>query len=90
VDKAIKPYQTRGAWGERDIHRRPVEVVSIPRFNPYDERHQKLAELSKESHRKVVELSLKGKSIGFLRNKVRDHLSQELAGIDRLVRDILS
>jgi len=90
VDKAIKRYQTRGAWGERDIHRRPFEYVSIPKFNPRDERHQKLAELSKECHEKVTKLSFKGKSIGFLRNKVREHLKQELAEIDELVRAILS
>jgi len=90
VDKAIKPYQTRGAWGERDIHRRPFEYVSIPKFNPEDERHQKLAELSKGCHEKVTKLSLKGKSIGFLRNKVREHLKEELAEIDKLVRAILS
>ena len=90
VDQAIKPYQTRGAWGERDISRTPFEVVAIPRFNPEDERHLRLAELSRECHQKVAKLSLKGKSIGFLRNNVRDHLSQELAEIDKLVRDILS
>jgi SAM-dependent methyltransferase len=90
VDKAIKPYQTRGAWGERDIHRRPFEVVPIPRFSPEDERHVKLAELSKQCHDKVTKLSLTGKSIGFLRNKAREQLKDELAQIDKVVRDILS
>jgi methylase of polypeptide subunit release factors len=90
VDETIKPHQTRGQWGERDIHRRPFEVVPIPKFNHEDEKHQKLAELSKECHQKVTRLALTGKSIGFLRNKVREHLSQELAEIDKLVRDILS
>ena len=90
VDQAIKPYQTRGTWGERDISRTPFEVVAIPRFNPEDERHQKLAELSEECHQKVAELSLKGKSIGFLRNRVREHLKEKLAEIDELVKDVLS
>ena len=90
VDERIKPYQTRGQWGERDISRTPFEAVPIPRFNPKDERHQKLAELSQECHEKVAKLSLMGKSIGFLRNKVREHLIEELAEIDRLVRDTLS
>jgi hypothetical protein len=89
VDETIKPHQTRGQWGERDIHRRPFEVVPIPKFNPEDEKHQKLAELSRECHQKVARLALTGKSIGFLRNKVREHLSQELAEIDKLVRQIL-
>jgi hypothetical protein len=90
LDKAIKPFQTRGAWGERDIHRRPFEVVPIPKFDPEDEKHQRLAELSKECHQKVAKLSLTGKSIGFLRNKVREHLKEELAEIDSLVKSILA
>jgi hypothetical protein len=90
VDEAIKPHQTRGQWGERDIHRRPFEYVPIPKFNPNDEKHRKLAELSKECHEKVKKLKLEGKNIGFLRNKVREHLAAELAEVDRLVRDVLS
>ena len=90
VDEAIKPFQTRGQWGARDIHRRPFEVVPIPKFNPRDEKHRKLAELSKECHEEVKKLKLEGKNIGFLRNKVRGHLAAELAEIDRLVREILT
>ena len=90
VDEAIKPHQTRGQWGERDIHRRPFEYVPIPRFNPEDEKHQKLAELSKECHQKVKKLKLEGKNIGNLRGKVRRALADELAKIDKLVKDILS
>jgi hypothetical protein len=90
VDETIKPYQTRGQWGARHIHRRPFEYVPIPRFNPEDEKHKKLAALSKECHQKVARLTLTGKSIGFLRNKVREHLKEELAEIDRLVNEILS
>lgn len=90
VDERIKPYQTRGQWGERDISRTPFEAVPIPRFDPKDERHQKLAELSQECHEKVAKLSLMGKSIGLLRNKVREHLKEELEEIDSLVKSILS
>jgi hypothetical protein len=90
VDETIKPHQTRGQWGERDIHRRPFEYVPIPRFNPEDERHKKLAELSRQCHEKVAKLALTGKSIGFLRNKVRKHLKEELAEINSLVKIILA
>jgi hypothetical protein len=90
VDETIKPHQTRGQWGERHIYRRPFEVVSIPKFDPADDRHQKLAELSKECHRKVAQLKLEGKSIGFLRGKVRKALANELAEIDNLVKSILA
>jgi hypothetical protein len=90
VDETIKPHQTRGQWGERDIHRRPFEYVRIPRFDPQDKRRQKLAELSKECHQKIRKLKLEGKNIGNLRGKVRKALDNELAEIDKLVRDILS
>jgi hypothetical protein len=90
VDEAIKPHQTRGQWGPRHIHRRPFEFVPIPKFNPNDEKHRKLAELSKECHEKVKKLKLEGKNIGNLRGKVRKALANELAEIDRLVGDILS
>lgn len=90
VDEAIKQYQTKGAWGERDIYRRPFEALPIPKFDGKDKRHLRLAGLSQECHQKVAQLTLEGKSIGFLRNKVRDYLSAELDEIDKLVKDILS
>jgi hypothetical protein len=90
VDEAIKQYQSKGAWGERDIYRRPFEVLPIPKFDAQDKRHLRLAELSQECHRKVAQLTLEGKSIGSLRNKVRDYLSTELDEIDKLVKAILA
>lgn len=90
VDEKIKPHQTRGQWGARHIHRRPFEVVPIPRFDLTNENHIKLADMSKECHLKVAELPLKGNSIGYLRNKVREHLKEELAEIDKLVKNILA
>ena len=91
VNETIKPHQTRGFKGvERDIARRPFEFVPIPKFNPGDQKHQKLAEISKECHQKVAHLKFEGKSIGNLRGKVRKALAAELEEIDRLVKDILS
>jgi hypothetical protein len=54
VDEAIKGSQTRGAWGARHIHRRPFEVIPIPEFSPFDERHVRLAALSVEAHEAVA------------------------------------
>ena len=90
VDETIKQYQTKGAWGERDIYRRPFEVLPIPKFDAKDKNHLRLTELSQECHRKVAQLALEGKSIGLLRNKVRDYLSTELHEIDKLVKAILA
>jgi len=90
INDKIKEYQTRGAWGERHIYRRPFEVVSIPRFDSNDARHQRLSDISKACHEKVAALELTGKSIGFLRGKVRQQLVPELEEIDKLVKEILS
>jgi hypothetical protein len=50
VREGIEAVQTRGQFGARDIHRRPLEVVPIPRFDPANEDHLELARLSREAH----------------------------------------
>jgi hypothetical protein len=102
VDRAIKPYQTKGAFGaqrgkgERHIHRRPFEVLPIPRYNRADANHRKLARLSMRCHEKVAEFLANADErqvmapIGRLRNELRaEWLRAELAEIDGLVADIL-
>jgi len=56
VNDAIKPYQTKGLYGERDIVRRPF-MLPIPKFDPNNPVHRRLAELSKISHEKASRLS---------------------------------
>jgi len=48
IDEFIKPMQTKGEYGERDIGKRPLEFP-IPRYDPSDEVHKRLAELSKKA-----------------------------------------
>lgn len=103
VDTAIKPYQTKGAFGaqhghgERHIHRRPFEVLPIPRYNAKDKRHRQLAKLSRSCHDKVEQFLAHADPrwqtdlIGRLRTELRrDHLHDELADIDALVAEILN
>jgi hypothetical protein len=103
VDAAIKPYQTKGAFGaqhgkgERHIHRRPFEVLPIPRYNTKDKRHRRLAKLSRDCHAKVEQFLAHADErwrtapIGRLRTELRqEHLQGELAEIDALVADILN
>ncbi len=102
VDAAIKPHQTKGAFGalsgkgHRHISRRPFEVLPIPRYTHGDERHRRLARLSQLAHEKVA-AAVAGAperwlsdSIGRLRRQLRTELvSQELAEIDALVQELL-
>lgn len=102
VDQAIKPFQPKGAFGarkgkgERDIHRRPFEVLGIPRFNPKNKRHQALARLSQRCHRKVAKIVASADAdwlsqrIGQLRQLVREALMPELEEIDRIVARLLA
>ncbi len=101
VDEFIKPFQSKGAFGaqsgrgERDIHRRPFEVLPIPLFNPRDGRHLKLAELSKECHEKVAQFVANADErtlrqlIGRLRQQVREMLSDDLSQINQLVAELV-
>lgn len=101
MDELIKPFQSKGAFGaqrgkgERDIHRRPFEVLPIPLFSRRDERHQRLAELSQVCHEKVAQFvaGADGKTltqpIGRLRQQVREMLANELSHINRLVTELL-
>jgi hypothetical protein len=95
VDDAIKPFQTKGLLGERNIHRAPFEVLPIPLFSRRDERHQRLAELSRVCHKKVAQFVAGAdektltQPIGRLRQQVREMLSNELSHINRLVTELL-
>jgi len=93
VDKLIKPMQTRGQWGPRDICKKVLELP-IPRFDPSEEAHLKLAELGKVCTQKVADWLGAGgpgkvRSIGKLRSMVREMLAEELGEINELVEPML-
>ncbi len=93
IDRLIKPMQTRGQWGPRDICKKVLELP-IPQFDPSNETHLRLAELGKLCSWRVSQWVQSGgpgkiKSIGVLRSKVREMLKPELKEIDTLVQQIL-
>jgi hypothetical protein len=93
IDKMIKPMQSRGLWGPRDIHKKALELP-IPQFDMADPDHQQLAEFGRECSTKVKRWLEGGgtgkiKSIGRLRGMVREMLKDELKEIDALVNKIL-
>jgi len=93
INMMIKPMQSRGLWGPRDIHKKVLELP-IPQFDEGNGVHIALAKLGEECTEKVkVWLDSGGqgkvKSIGKLRGMVREMLKDELAQIDRYVKEIL-
>jgi hypothetical protein len=48
LDELIKPMQSKGEFGERDIHKKPLEYP-IPKYRPRDPSHKRLSELGREA-----------------------------------------
>jgi len=93
VDLLLKPMQSRGLWGPRDIHKKVLELP-IPHFDPKNAAHRRLAKLAEECTEKVSQWLEGGgpgsiKSIGRLRAMVRGMLKDELSQIDELVKSML-
>jgi type I restriction-modification system DNA methylase subunit len=92
VDELLKPMQSRGLWGPRDICKKVLEIP-IPQYNSSDENHQALSQLGEQCTQKVEQLLpqlAKSRSIGHTRRLIKAELKQELEEIDALVRQILA
>jgi type I restriction-modification system DNA methylase subunit len=89
INESIKPYQAKGLFGERHIVRRPF-MFPIPKFDPSNPVHNKLAELSKMCHMKASKIELTKKSVATRRKEVRDALKTEITEINKLVSKLLN
>jgi hypothetical protein len=93
IDNLIKPMQSRGLWGPRDIHKKVFELP-IPELDNTNPVHYRLFELGCTCSDKVKEWLKSGgkgeiKSIGKLRSMVRKMLEEDIGEIDTLVRGII-
>jgi len=88
VNSAVKPLQTRGLFGERDIHRRPF-MMPIPRFEEKNATHLELAEISIKCSIKIAPLQFKRKSIGGKRKEAMQVITKEIERIDELTSELL-
>ncbi len=93
VNVALKPAQAKGLWGARHICKKVLDLP-IPRFDPKRKEHLRLAEIGEACAKRVEQWVASGgpgqiKSIGLLRQKVRQMLSGELAEIDSIVKPML-
>jgi hypothetical protein len=93
VDSLIKPMQSRGQFGERDIVKKVLELP-LPKFNPHNKKHMELVELAKQAQTKAeklaVDLELKYSGIGKIRQLIKVEIEEEVLKIDRIVRDLIS
>ncbi|MDE5833720.1 MAG: N-6 DNA methylase, partial [Desulfovibrio sp.] len=96
----MKPFQSKGNFGPRDIHKKILDVP-IPEFDPADDRHLELARLAKvaalkaEAYIRQQNFDAQGnnmtpKQIGDFRKEVRGIVKSELDMIDRLTEEILA
>jgi hypothetical protein len=95
IDEKIKPMQSRGLWGPRDIHKKVWELP-IPTYKEEKREHRELAQFGIDCAEKVKKLlpELETKDItpgkiGRLRNEVRERLKEELAEIDGIVKKVM-
>jgi len=90
VNEVIKPYQTKGLFGERDIYRRAFELLPIAKYDKNDRLHNELAELSKFCHRRVAEFlaEMPNANIGKKRRDLRKLLKPELAKADFILQKL--
>jgi hypothetical protein len=93
VNSAIKPFQSVGLLGERDIHKKLLELP-IPIFDPNNRNHSKISKLGADARREADETIKSGafpvnSSIARQRGFMREHLKSELEDIDKLVADLL-
>ncbi|HUY78726.1 MAG TPA: N-6 DNA methylase [Ktedonobacterales bacterium] len=89
VDAAIKPTQTQGTFGPRDIERRPFEVVAIPAFDPADADHQQLAALSQQAHALVAAGEAQTGGVVAARKHARTATADVIVQIDVIARRVV-
>lgn len=92
VNDAIKPFQSMGLQGERDIEKKVLELP-IPAYKPKDRTHARLVRLSAEARETAaafVAATDLPKSLARQRAAVREQLKPILEQIDEIVREIFS
>jgi hypothetical protein len=90
VNEEIKPWQTQGLKGERDIARRPFEVCPIPLFNKQDTLHFQIVLAARRAREKVLhwKSSIEG-GTAEARRAAKHVIQPELRELNRLVTELL-
>lgn len=91
LNDIIKPFQSTGLFGQRDIHKKILDV-GIPKFNPNDQSMKTISDLSEKLSKNVVKNLDKfgSKGTGKNRTLVRKKFKTEFNKIDELVMDLFT
>ncbi len=86
-------YDIRNKKENPHFHKKPLELIPIPRFDSEDKLHVELARISENLHLKVAEIlkdpEIFSKPVGWIRRHVKQQIETELRNIDRIVENIL-
>ena len=91
ANEAIKPFQSLGLMGVRDIHKKVLDLP-IPRYNPGQEKRRALGNLGAEARRRASTLITSNvfpRSIAAQRAWIRVQLRDLLEQIDKVVTRLL-
>jgi hypothetical protein len=95
-NEMMKPFQTQGLFGPRDIHKLILDIY-YPKYDSNDSKHICLAYLSKISHAKTSDFLksidavqiIAGLNLGRIRLDIKKHLASEMKEIDEIVKKII-
>jgi Eco57I restriction-modification methylase len=91
LNEMIKPFQSRGLMGERDIEKKVLDLP-IPLFNPNKPEHNQIAELGKKARLEVetfLASTLLPSSLARRRALAREAVSSTMKDIQKLVTKLL-
>jgi type I restriction-modification system DNA methylase subunit len=93
ANQAIKPFQSTGLMGERDIEKKLLELP-IPVFDQGNPKHQRISDLGAKARDEAMKALEAGtfpvnSSTANQRGFMREHLKAELEEIDKLVAQLL-
>jgi hypothetical protein len=88
LNKFIKPYQTKGLFGERHIHRRPF-MLPIDKFDKSNTIHVSLTKLGKQANGKITKITFTKNRASGLREEAVSVITSELNEIDKIVKKLL-
>jgi SAM-dependent methyltransferase len=90
VNDSIKPLQPEGLMGARDIHRRPFEACNIPLFDPKNDLHQQIAQISAAARAELLSVVPKMQTpVATARADARRLVQGKLNHLDELTRRLL-